>query len=80
MIKIHEPVYAGRGHDGYLVYLSYQLVDHVTFQQVIGETILYSSDIRYFIIEPFLTSLSFLSFFLCISCLKQTKELNPQLL
>ncbi|XP_023346453.1 uncharacterized protein LOC111715371 [Eurytemora carolleeae] len=41
--KVRTP---GRGHDGYLVYLSYQLVDHVTFQQVIGETILYSSDIR----------------------------------
>ena len=37
----------GRGHEGYLVYLSYQLVENVTFQQIIGETILYSSDIRW---------------------------------
>jgi len=41
--KVRTP---GRNRSGYVVYLSYQLVDNVTFSQVMVETVLYSVDME----------------------------------
>jgi hypothetical protein len=39
-------VLLGRNHNGYLVYLSYQLVESVTFAQVMSETFHLATDIK----------------------------------
>ena len=41
--KVRTP---GRNRSGYVVYLAYQLVDSITFSQVMVETVLYGVDIE----------------------------------